>query len=203
MKIQLKSGPLIYLIAILLCLAASSFETAFTHKWVVLKDCSVKVNGTTNVNKFSCSIPEYTQPDTISLRSGNIAGLSMSGQLALPVLNFDCNNQMMTNDLRKTLKAKEFPKLYIRFLSMEKYPDLKAEAELITGIVNIELAGVVKKVKVNYRITTDAQQVIHLVGKQTVNFSDFNLKPPKRLAGMVRANDLLNVEFRVNFRIVS
>ena len=203
MKIQLKSGPLIYLIAILLCLAASSFETAFTHKWVVLKDCSVKVNGTTNVNKFSCSIPEYTQPDTISLRSGNTAGLSMSGQLALPVLNFDCNNQMMTNDLRKTLKAKEFPKLYIRFLSMEKYPDLKAEAELITGIVTIELAGVVKKVKVNYRITTDAQEVIHLVGKQTVNFSDFNLKPPKRLAGMVRANDLLNVEFRVNFRIVS
>lgn len=170
-------------------------------RWVILKDCSVKVNGSTNVNKFSCSINGYPNSDTLSLNTGAMP-LSMIGKLALPVSNFDCNNAMMTSDLRKTLKAKEFPMLRISFVSLEKYPALQSAPERIKGVVNVELAGVNKRTEVNYSVSADNQKIIHLIGTQTLHFSDFNLTPPRKLGGMIRANNELDVEFRINFKAI-
>src|SRR5687768_1368454 len=78
-------------------------------RWVIIKGCSLKVDGSTNVNNFSCSIANYSKPDTIVVtRSGNQA-VALSGKIKLDVQNFDCHNAMMTADLRKTLKAKAHP----------------------------------------------------------------------------------------------
>jgi hypothetical protein len=173
-------------------------------KWVILKDCTVKVNGSTNVNKFSCSISGYPNADTLLCYavSNEALPVMMQGQLTLPVAGFDCLNSMMTNDLRKTLKAKEFPALRIHFISLEKYPALTAAQEVITGVVGVELAGIVKRIEVRYTISTDTQGIVHLIGNQSIHFSDFGLIPPRKLGGMIRANDRLDVEFRINFQVI-
>ncbi|RXK86937.1 YceI family protein [Filimonas effusa] len=183
-------------------LFAGFYQGAYKARWVILKDCSVKVNGSTNVNKFSCSINGYPNSDTLAFSNNAAMPLAMAGKLALSVSSFDCNNAMMTSDLRKTLKAKEFPHLRITFVSLDKYPALQANPERIKGIVNIELAGVNKRTEVNYSVSADNQKIIHLIGTQTVLFSDFNLTPPRKLGGMIRANNELDVEFRINFRVV-
>lgn len=188
----------------MLLLISATDKSPVMIKWAILKDCTVKVNGSTNINKFSCSIPDYLRSDTLTCsRTGNDVPVALTGRLALPVISFDCGNNMMTNDLRKTLKAKEFPSLNIYFISLEKYPELTNTQESITGIVNIELAGVSKKIEINYRISMDEQKIIHLVGTQTIRFSDFALIPPRKLGGMIRADDRLDVVFRVNFKRIS
>lgn len=198
--------PFISLLAaccILLFISATD-KTPVMIKWVILKDCTVKVNGSTNINKFSCSIPDYLRSDTlICYRPGNEIPVALTGRLALPVISFDCGNNMMTNDLRKTLKAKEFPSLHIYFISLERYPELNNNQESITGIVNIELAGVSKRIEINYMISMDEHKIIHLVGTQTIRFSDFALIPPRKLGGMIRADDKLDVVFKVNFKRIS
>ena len=171
-------------------------------KWVVLNNCSVKVNGSTNVNKFSCSINGYPNADTLLLNNITALPVAMYGRLSLSVNSFDCQSAMMTSDLRKTLKAKEFPMLRISFVSLDKYPALQPNPEYIKGIVNIELAGVAKRVEVNYKVSADKQQTIHLVGTQSIHFSDFNLIPPRKLGGMIKANDQLDVEFSINFHLI-
>jgi hypothetical protein len=50
-------------------------------------------------------------------------------------------------------------------------------------MVDIEIAGVSKRFEVNYQITEGAQKVIHLAGSPDINLSDFNLIPPRKLAG--------------------
>ena len=199
-----------YIIGLFLLLSTTAFISSENHyaapkvKWVILKECQVTVNGSTNVNKFSCSIPDYTGFDTLNIFKNSSKNLpvGMSGRLKLPVSRFDCLNKMMTKDLRKTLNSEEFPMLYIKFISLEKYPDMRSGPETLKGAVSIELAGVSKKVNVNYKISMDDEHVIHLLGKQSVNFSDFQLTPPKKFAGMVRANDKLEVEFNINFKVI-
>ncbi len=57
--------------------------------------------------------------------------------------------------------------LHISFLSLNKLPDLSCcSPELITGMVDIEIAGVRKRFEVNYQITGDAQKAIHLLGSR-------------------------------------
>lgn len=170
-------------------------------RWVVNENSNLVVNGTTNINKFSCEIPNYDQTDTLVMVKEN-RNIALTGNIGLKIESFDCHNKMMTRDLRKTLKENEFPRLYIRFLSLSEFPQLAAEPKPITGWVIIELAGTSKRVEVNYQVYIDEKKIIHLLGSRNINFSDFNLVPPRKLGGMIKTNDLLNVIFHLKMKAI-
>lgn len=173
-------------------------------KWVLTKQCTLKVNGSTNISKFSCIIPEYTRPDTLLFYKGNKNELmKITGSMALEVQNFDCKNAMMTRDLRKTLKAKVYPQIIIRFLTLSRYPDPAMKARSVSGAVTIELAGTVKRFEIDYRYTITGDRALQLIGTKQVNFSDFNIEPPRKLGGMIKTNNELNVEFMLNVKILN
>jgi hypothetical protein len=169
-------------------------------RWVISENSSLSVNGSTNINKFSCEIPTYDQTDTLTLVKGR--EVDLTGKIGLKVESFDCHNSMMTKDLRKTLKAAAFPRLYIHFLSLSEFPQLTAEPKSITGWVTIELAGTTKRVEIKYQVSMDGQKIIHLIGVQDINFSDFDLVPPRKLGGMIKTNDLLSVAFHLKMKAI-
>ena len=175
----------------------------FKAKWIVLKGGTLRVNGSTNINTFSCVVANDEHPDTIILSINRDASVAMLGKIDLDIFGFDCHNPMMTADLRKTLQAKEYPTMKIYFISLNKFPELKSNQELIKGLVNIELAGVTKKYEVSYKFYMDKQNIIHLIGDRSVNFSDFKLTPPKKLGGIIRANDNLDVEFGLSLKAIN
>lgn len=179
------------------------FSSTERTKWVISENSSLSVNGNTNINRFSCKILAYDQADTLILiRNGTNKDVVLSGNIGLKTQNFDCHNGLMTRDLRETLKERQFPRLYIRFLSLSEFPELTTEPQQITGWVNIELAGASKRFEINYQVSMDAQKVIHLLGSRDINFSDFDLVPPRKLGGMIKTNDLLNVEFHLKMKTI-
>lgn len=169
--------------------------------WVVMPGSSLTVNGSTNINTFQCEITNYLQPDTMTCVRQPLKGqvLPMNGKLTLDILAFDCHNKMMTNDLRKTLQAKEHPHLTIRFISINSFPDLRNPSK-ITGVVDIGLAGVTKRFEISYLFTAENAQMLHLKGDRVINFSDFNLVPPSKLGGIIKAKDQLSVEFKLHLK---
>jgi hypothetical protein len=171
-------------------------------KWIISEHSSLCVNGSTNINKFACDIPEYGHTDTLTLKSHD-QGITLSGDVALKVRSFDCHNTMMTKDLRKTLKEPQFPVLHIRFLSLSILPDPSVQPQSLAGMVDIELAGVTKRCEISYQLSTDDQKVIHLTGTRGVNFSDFGLRPPTKLGGMIRTKDELVVTFQLKMTVIN
>jgi len=167
-------------------------------KWLISESSSLSVNGSTNVNKFSCDIASCDQADTLTVMKGE-NGIDLTGSISPAVLSFDCHKAMMTHDLRKTLKAKQYPRLHIRFLSLSELPELSIRPMPITGQVEIEIAGVKKLYTVNYKIS-DTAKVVHLIGSQHLNFSDFDLIPPHKLGGMIKTKDQLTVSFHLKMR---
>jgi len=166
-------------------------------KWVVSQNSNLSVNGSTNINKFSCVVPAYDRTDTLFMsKSKRNNEVSLSGSIGLSISSFDCHNSGMTKQLQKTLKEKQFPALHIRFLSLNTQP------EMITGLVVIEIAGVSKRFEINYQINRDDQKSIHLLGSRVINFSDFNLIPPQKLGGMIKTKDELSVEFQMNIKAI-
>ena len=171
-------------------------------KWLILKGGTLRVNGSTNINTFSCLVADNAPIDTLTGTLNRDGTVGMNGKINLDIFGFDCHNPMMTLDLRKTLKAKEYPTMHINFLSLNKMPELKYVPEPIKGWVNIELSGVTKRYEVSYRFSMDNAKVIHLIGDRSVNFSDFNITPPRKLGGIIRANDKLEVEFSLDLKAV-
>ena len=169
--------------------------------WVVMPGSNVRVNGTTNINSFTCDILDYTFPDTLTCfkQVDKVQMLPMSGKLQLDIEAVYCHKKMMTNDLRKTLQAKTYPKLTIHFVSVNSFPDFKKPSRII-GIVDISLSGVTKRFEIDYLFTTDNQQVLHLKGDRNINFSDFNLIPPSKLGGLIKTKEQLGVSFSLNLK---
>ena len=172
-------------------------------KWVVMSGGSLKVVGSTNINQFTCAITNYSKPDTINVNRNNNPSVKLNGAIRLDVKNFDCHNKPMTDELRKILKAKTYPKLMIKFVSLNQYPDAHSKNKIINGIVFIELAGVTKKYEVHYKVISADNTHINLVGSRDVLFTDFNITPPKKLGGMIRTNDKLQVEFNVKMKVIN
>ena len=118
-------------------------------------------------------------------------------------LSFDCHKAMMTHDLRKTLKAKKYPQLHIKFLTLNKLPELSGKSQLINGDVEIEIAGIKKQYIINYQISKDTDDIIiNLLGSRELNFSDFNLIPPRKLGGIIKTKDQLTVAFHLKMKAV-
>ena len=171
-------------------------------RWVVMSGGSLKVVGSTNINQFTCAITNYSKPDTINVSRSSKPSVKLNGAIRLDVKNFDCHNKPMTDELRKILKAKVHPKLMIKFVSLNQYPEPNTKHKIINGTVFIELAGVTKKYEVHYKVISADPTYIHLVGTRDVLFTDFNITPPKKLGGMIRTNDKLQVEFNVKMKVI-
>lgn len=188
--------PILSLFALILLLAFKG-QKPDTMKWVISKSSYLQVKGSTNVNKFSCVIANYCKPDTLTLQNLNNHPVSLNGTMALSVHDFDCLNAMMTADLRKTLKESQYPKLYVRFMNLERLPKLTNDNEFVKGWVEIQIAQQIKRYQVAYQISTDDHQIIHLYGVQEVLFSDFKINPPRKLGGMIKTNDALEISFQL------
>jgi hypothetical protein len=170
-------------------------------RWRVDKTSTLSIAGSTNINHFCCEVTEYTGPDTLTtLKGSNLAetpGIVLKGALRINIADFDCSNRMMTSEFKHTLKYQQYPQLIITFLSLEKLPSATTN-ESVKGWVAIDLAGTCRKFELDYSSCRGSTGDILLIGARTFGFSDFGLTPPRKMAGLVRVNDRLDVRFRLH-----
>ncbi|MEJ5963208.1 YceI family protein [Pedobacter immunditicola] len=197
------------LIFLFLALTLTSFSKVHqlvavnkSSKWVISENSSLVVNGSTNVNKFSCSIRQYPKTDTVLITDDQKSKVLLSGELNIDVKNFDCNNLIMTKQLRKTLKEDQFPTFQIRFLSLKETSFLKQKKDIVKGLVEIEIAGVTKRFEISYQLSKDKNTML-FTGRQPINFSDFKLVPPRKMGKLIQAKDQLVVVFLLKMEAAS
>ena len=181
----------------------SAHETSMA-RWVVERNSSLNIQGETNINSFQCDVTEYLHADTL-VYSKNDATQKLfftNSCLVIEVKRFDCHNQYITEDFRSALKADENPNLKIVFLSVDQFSN-NCNNQVVKGIVNIELAHVVKKAEIDYTVKTLPGNRIQMNGTHIFSFSDFNLKAPRKLAGLIRTKDRIKVNFQLYFKAIS
>lgn len=142
----------------------------------------VQINGNTNINSFKCVNNSFK----ISNLATNLSNKQLPN-LSLKVDDFDCHNKMMTSDFKKTLSAEEHPYLNIKFLNIDKNKDIYN--------TQIEVRMMDKTKIYNITLCLDKGK---LTGKRNVKFSDFNIKPPKKMGGMIVVKDDLNLIFALD-----
>ena len=197
----MKAIPLILIILLLGSFTKKTFSGNKSTKWVFTDNSSLSVNGTTNISKFSCKIVKYPKTDTVIISQDKNNSIILNGSINIAVLNFNCSNYMMTKELRKTLKEDQYPYLHVKFLSLKEIPRANQKNSTICGQVEITIAGVSKRFEISYQLAMDNNSM-KLLGTQAINFSDFNLTPPKKMGKLVRANDQLAVVFNLNLKAI-
>jgi hypothetical protein len=119
--------------------------------------------------------------------------------LKIDIRRFDCHSRLITSDFRNALKANETPTLKITFLSLDQFSDA-GNNQVVKGTVDIELAEMVKRAEICFTIKTFGGNRVQLDGSHIFSFSDFNLKAPRKMAGLIRTKDKIKVDFQLFFR---
>jgi len=177
-------------------------DSILVEKWIVEKSSNLCIEGKSNVSVFRCDIIEYLHSDTIRFFKDEQQNqfLNIKGGITIDINRFDCHQKYITGDLRKTLKADKNPLLKINLISIGDFTN--ESNKNIKGIVSISLAGVTKQMDVAYKIVNNGDGNLNLYGSRGVLFSDFMLTPPNKLAGLIKVENELQIQFRLNLRSV-
>ena len=160
----------------------------------------VEISGITNINDFHCLSVNYEGQDIIEEScSQNDDKSSLSGEIVMKSVGFDCHNSTMTKDFAKTIKANEYPEIGIRFIELQRD---QSNTDLLFGDVEIALAGKSKTYTVSCLIKDENKQRKYLEGACTFRFSDFDLEPPSKLFGAIRVKDTISVDFHLKLKMV-
>jgi len=172
-------------------------------RWVVERNSSLNIQGETNINSFQCDVTEYLKPDTLLYIKNEAAKkLSFTNScLNIDIKRFDCHSKYITEDFRSALKADENPSLKIVFLTIDQFSNT-SKNEIVKGVVDIELAHVVKRAEIEYSVKTLPGNRIQMNGSHVFSFSDFKLKAPRKLAGLIRTKDQIKVNFQLFFKAI-
>jgi hypothetical protein len=166
--------------------------------WVIERNSTLAIDGSSNINQFTCDIREYVRPDT--LKSVNDQARKKyffsNSNLSVDLKRFDCHHKYITADFRKMLKTDEYPNLVIRFISLDEFH----EEGIVKGLVDIELAGKKKRMEINYNCSHIGSNQLRLQGEKLMKFSDFELEAPRKIGGLIRINEEINVHFNLYFR---
>lgn len=167
--------------------------------WLVTSTSRLEINGTTNINRFRCSSTDYAGADTLRESSDKDGLKVLEGVISLNTAGFDCENALITRDLKKTLKQDTYPELTIKLSLLDERPELKNRQ---TGVIEISMAGVSRKYPIKCTIKSSNFMEKHLEGHKAFNFSDFGLTPPEKLFGAIKVTDNISVVFHLRLTAV-
>lgn len=159
---------------------------------VILNESKLRINGTSNVNDFECVYEEELESDTLfhqvelAEAFANIQG----DRLELVVESFDCGKRGINRDFRNTLKSKQYPNIHIEVLQVTAQNGIPEWATIA-----IELAGVTNTYEVDLKDVSIDNGQIQVFGEQNLRMSDFGLKPPTALFGLIKVRDRLKISF--------
>lgn len=152
---------------------------------LVILEKSITVNGNTSLGGFNCSYKLSGQSDTLFIDKRGYNPYCFS----IPVKEFACGNFLLNKDFQYTLKAAEYPEIAVKVLSLQ--PDDKPG--VFMGNVELALVGKTKILKEVVFIKETSGQQASIVANFVFLASEFELTPPKRFGGLIKADDLMNV----------
>ena len=156
----------------------------------VLPSSQLSITGDTNINKFECIFNtsylekaqqvSYTRKDSIMNFSGAILTLNTQG--------FDCGNKGINQDFHDLIKSDQYPEILLELSNVTLHSKT-------FGIANIciTMAGKQKFYKVPVNIQDG--KTAHFKGELELNIKDFNLEPPKKLFGIIKVKDEIEIAF--------
>lgn len=170
--------------------------------FVPLDDSRLWFEGSSNVNEFECNATNYTGEATLPGYNDASSLLNIDSELLfikvdIEVDSIDCGKRKMNSDLREALQADSFPEITFVFddaelLSLPQSIDDGFEIE-VQGYLTV--AGTTKKIS----FSTDAyfldDRRVRATGQSTIKMTDYGVKPPTALMGLIRADEELTVHF--------
>jgi polyisoprenoid-binding protein YceI len=100
----------------------------------------------------------------------------------------------MYEDFLILMNASEYPRIKVSFSKQQLKKSLQHTTNVNCPDVRITIAGITRIYKIQCSMVKCADD-LYLRGEEMIRLSDFKLKPPAKLLGLVKVNNEINVNF--------
>lgn len=184
-------------------LGIQSFRFANEPVIRLLPQSQLFIKGKSNIHSFTLdfSFRDYPQRlDMHCFHGSSPVHIIKSMMLKIPIEKFDCDNDLLKEDFLSTLKYKEFPEIAILIDHLvfsttapgSEWKELEAE---------IRMGGLERQQKIQYKMDYSGSGQVKMYGKALLNMQDYGIKPKPRFMGLIRVNELVEIDFLFTFAI--
>jgi hypothetical protein len=126
-------------------------------------------------------------------------------RMRIPIANFRCGNRVMERDMSQALKADRHPVIDFEFTELRGNVNHDLDAQNYQAKIagQLMLAGASREVEVLVRAERIAPDQFRIRAELPVRMTDFGIRPPTALFGMVKAKDELLVRFDLTLKAAS
>ncbi|WP_044202345.1 YceI family protein [Flammeovirga sp. OC4] len=167
----------------------------------VVPNTSMHIDGKTNINTFDCVFQNGIQSQLTLTQNifNELTDVQHSG-LEFCVTCFDCGIALMNKEFTELLNAEKFPIITMKLVSMHIF---QGEDKSIKGIgkVSMTIAGVERIEDITYTVPHLEGKNFQIVGEKQIDILDYGLTPPKKMMGMVKVDQHIDVNFNFKFTV--
>lgn len=182
--------------AIALTLCAAGGALAGAQAPLAIDSARITISGTSNIHAYTATTT------TVRVRKGQLAaaidgadiwaaalkpgGVEMF-EVTIPAATLTSPRQGLDANMHKALLVTEHPDIVFRLLRFEAQP-----GGGLKGIGNLKIAGVVREIALD--VTTERKNAaLSVRGQVTLLMTDFGIKPPVALMGMLKTDPKVTV----------
>lgn len=161
---------------------------------------SLNIAGETNVNSFDCAWTDRFSKATVLMtcvEGGNVM-LFDKAALLLRTSGLDCDNELMNEDLRKTMKADQYPFIVVSLESVKIINgSLKniGESAMLKAEALFTITNVRRKVILDVKARRESENQFRFTSTVSIQMTDYGIEPPSVLLGLIKVRDNISLNF--------
>jgi polyisoprenoid-binding protein YceI len=188
--------------------ASSDIKRSPAIEYAFVEGSTVTANGQTNINLFSC-VCLYKEifpgsQTTITANGDHTEASFKNATLSVDIEALDCGNKSMNKDLYRMLKASRYPYIFIRIKdagAVSHKPVNLSEQTKLRVEADISMAGVTKAESIIMEGKQIGENLFHFTGEHALYMTDFGIKPPTALFGVIKVSNNLLIRFDLKVKV--
>ena len=164
-----------------------------------LSAARVSIAGTSNIHPFTASTTDVRMSRfVIAAADGDLlqaavkAGALEAFEIAIKAASLTSPKEGLDKNMHKALKVTEFPEIAFTLARTEAGP----AANTLKAIGTLKIAGVEQPVSLVLKTAVNASTVT-VVGEVPLLMTDYGIKPPTAMLGMLKTDPKITVSFEV------
>lgn len=161
----------------------------------IFSDSELTITGDTNINKFKCEFDTAMLEGSkeIKFQTSNSKVIFQDAILILNNRGFDCGSKPINKDFHALLQTEKYPEIALELLEVNK-----KDNHLAIATVKISIAG--KHKNYNLPVEVRNEPVDCFIGHLKLDINDFDLKPPKKMFGLIVVKEKIEINFNLTVK---
>jgi hypothetical protein len=156
------------------------------------------LEGDSNLHEWKCEATQFLPELRVERPAPGAPPTSVDRALLdVPVGKIECGNGKMNDNLRKALKAAQFPSISFVVTGAEFFDTgVKGELELLAK-GNLYVAGNGQNLQFQVSGTDTGDGALLVRGQLTIKMTDFGIQPPTAMMGLLKTKNEVVIRFEL------